>query len=320
MEKYEFEIEEGVSKARLDKILAQNLEGFSRSRLQGLIKSGEVKVNGKVEDSMSLKVSAFDKIEVNVPAPKEVEIKPAPHIDLDIVYEDDDLLVINKQAGLTVHPGAGNHDDTLVNALLAKIDNLSGINGEVRPGIVHRLDRDTSGLMLVAKNDNAHNNLAEQIQNREVKRVYHALTWNAPDLPQGKISTKIGRHPRDRTRMAVLKSSGKPAVTHFKLLKSYYNKAISLIECALETGRTHQIRVHMEHRRMPLVGDKVYQGQKTYKRPNRINDDVRPLVENFPRQCLHSKYIKFEHPTTGEEMEFEIDYPKDIKELLEKLS
>lgn len=319
MQKIEFEIEDGTSKARLDKVLAENLPDFSRSRLQGLIKKGEVKVNGAVEGSMSTKVSASDKIEINVPEPEPTEIKPAPHIPLDIVYQDEDLLVINKQAGLTVHPGAGNFDDTLVNALIAQVDNLSGINGELRPGIVHRLDRDTSGLMLVAKNDKAHNSLAEQIQEREVTRLYHALVWNAPTLPRSKIKANIARSQKDRTKMAVVKSSGKHAVTHYKLIKSYYNKAISLLECKLETGRTHQIRVHMEHKKMPLVGDKTYTGQPTLKRPNRIREDLRPLVQNFPRQALHSKFIAFYHPSTGERMEFEVDYPDDMKNLLDAL-
>lgn len=317
MEKFEIEIEEGAAKQRLDKFLAENLSKFSRSRLQGLIKKGEVTVNGKVVDNISAKVLEFDRVEVNVPEAEEVEIKPAPHIDIDIVYEDDDLLVINKQAGLTVHPGAGNFNDTLVNALLAKVKNLSGINGELRPGIVHRLDRDTTGLMLVAKNDHAHNSLAEQIQNRDVSRVYHAMVWNAPELPQGKINANIGRHPQDRTKMAVVKSSGKKAITHFKLIKSYYNKAISMVECRLDTGRTHQIRVHMDHKKMPLVGDQVYSGQPTLKRPNRIREEVRPFVENFPRQALHSKYIGFYHPVSDEYMEFEADYPQDIQKLLE---
>ncbi len=319
MHKFEFEIEEGIKKARLDKILVDFMPEFSRSRLQGIIKKGEVKINGVTVDNISAKVFEFDKIELNVPESEPTEIKPAPHIPIDIIYEDDDLLVINKQAGLTVHPGAGNYDDTLVNALIDKIDNLSGINGEQRPGIVHRLDRDTSGLMLVAKNDNAHNSLSEQIQDRDVTRLYHAIVWNAPELPVGKIHTNIARSPRDRTKMAVVKSAGKHATTHYKLIKSYYNKAISLIECKLETGRTHQIRVHMEYKKMPLIGDKTYMGQANYKRPNRIREDLIPQIQNFPRQALHSKYISFYHPVTDERLEFEIDYPEDIKNLLEQM-
>jgi 23S rRNA pseudouridine1911/1915/1917 synthase len=319
MEKIEFQVPEGISKERLDKLVTAELFDYSRSRIQNIIKSGDVKVNGQKVDGISFKVSSGDNIEVIIAEPQAVEIKPAPEIKLDIVFEDEDLMVINKQAGLTVHPGAGNYHDTLVNALIAYVDDLSGINGELRPGIVHRLDRDTSGLMLVAKNDNAHNSLAEQIQTREVTRIYHALVWNCPDLPRGKIKTKIGRSQKDRTKMSVVKSSGKDAITHYKLIKSYYNKAISLLECQLETGRTHQIRVHMEHKKMPLVGDKSYAGQPTYKRPNRIHEDIRPLVQNFPRQALHSKYIRFFHPTYDKEMEFEIDYPDDIKALLNSI-
>jgi 23S rRNA pseudouridine1911/1915/1917 synthase len=320
MEKIKITVTEENNKERLDKALAGQLPDHSRSFLQNLIKKGEVKVNGQVESNISVKIQAGDEIEVEIGEPQEVEIKPADNIELDIIYEDEHLIVLNKQAGLTVHPGAGNYEDTLVNALIAqRKDQLSGINGELRPGIVHRLDRETSGLMLVAKNDFAHNFLANAIREKEVERVYHALVWNSPELPQGKISANIGRHPKDRKKQSVLKRSGKEAVTHFKLLKSFCNNALSLIECKLETGRTHQIRVHFDHKKMPLIGDQVYSGNPNIKKTGSLPSEVRDEITSFSRQFLHSKRISFEHPESGECLEFEIDYPDDMKKILKLL-
>jgi 23S rRNA pseudouridine1911/1915/1917 synthase len=218
-------------KERADKLLGHLFADISRSRIEMLIDEQKIKINGAVIKSASFKIKDRDLIEIEIPDPRPTHIKPKDDIALDVVYEDSDLLVINKQAGLTVHPGAGNHDDTLVNALVANIDDLSGINGVLRPGIVHRLDRDTTGLMLVAKNDNAHKHLAEAIQTRDVTRIYHALVWNAPTLPGGKISENIGRHPRDRTKMAVLKRSGKEAITHYRLLKTYFGGVPTRYAC-----------------------------------------------------------------------------------------
>jgi 23S rRNA pseudouridine1911/1915/1917 synthase len=316
MQNTQFSVCNLKAKDRADKFIGSMFENLSRTRVEQLIEQGKIKLNGKALDSASVKVKDKDLIEIEIPEPKPTTITPKKDIPLDIVYEDDYLLVINKQAGLTVHPGAGNHDDTLVNALVGEIDDLSGINGVLRPGIVHRLDRDTSGLMLIAKNDDAHRYLAEAIQNREVKRVYHALVWNRPELPGGKVSENIGRHPRDRTKMAVVKRSGKTAITHYRLLKAYFNGTISLLECTLETGRTHQIRVHMEHKAMPLVGDKTYYGNSNQKKTGSLPEAVRNKVEKFHRQALCAKYIAFTHPITFEDMEFEIDYPEDFKNLL----
>ncbi len=304
-------------KERADKLISSLFDELSRNRIQMLVDAGLIKINGAPIETSSTKIKNKDLVEIEIPDAVATTIKPKDDIDLDIVYEDSDMLVINKQAGLTVHPGAGNHDDTMVNALVAKIADLSGINGVMRPGIVHRLDRDTTGLMLVAKNDNAHQFLAEGIQTRDVTRIYHALVWNCPSLPGGKIETHIGRHPRDRTKMAVLKKTGKEAITHYRLLKSYFGGVLSLVECKLETGRTHQIRVHMEHKNMPLVGDDTYGGHIHSKRSGSLPEKVRAAVQGFERQALHAKYIGFTHPTTFEPMEFEVDYPEDFKRLLE---
>jgi len=304
-------------KERADKLIAALFPEFSRSRIQQLIDQSMITTNNVVLKNSSEKLLDKTLVEITIPEVKLSGMKPAPDIELNIVYEDDDLMVINKQAGLTVHPGAGNYDDTLVNALIASHeDTLSGINGEARPGIVHRLDRDTTGLMIVAKNDTAHKALAEAIKTREVTRIYHALVWNCPSLPGGKIEANIGRHPKDRKKMAVLKSTGKDAITHYKLIQPFFEGALSLVECKLETGRTHQIRVHFEHKTMPLVGDGTYAGQITQKKIGLLSEAAKNAVLRFPRQALHARYIAFTHPVTFEEMEFEAPYPEDFAELL----
>jgi 23S rRNA pseudouridine1911/1915/1917 synthase len=303
-------------KERADKLIASLFSDLSRNRIQMLVDQQMIKINGQAIANASEKLKNKDLVEIQIPDVVQTPIKATEGIPLDIVYEDDDMLVINKQAGLTVHPGAGSHDDTMVNALLATVENLSGINGVQRPGIVHRLDRDTTGLMLVAKNDTAHKSLAEGIQTREVTRIYHALVWNSPSLPAGKIEANIGRHPRERTKMAALKKSGKEAITHYRLVKSYFGGVLSLVECKLETGRTHQIRVHMEHKGWPLVGDNAYVGTPHIKKTGSLPEDVRKAVESFKRQALHAKFISFTHPTTFEFMEFESEYPDDMAELL----
>lgn len=306
-------------KIRLDKYLHDFFSEYSRAFIQDLIKTGHVTINGKIEKQRSYQLTNADEIELNLlPAPRKVNILvPQQNIDINIVYEDNDVLVINKQAGLTVHPGAGNHNDTLVNALIAKYgDSLPGIKQEQRPGIVHRLDRDTTGLMLVAKSDIAMTSLSEQIAYREVERIYHALVWNKPSLNIGKIELAIARSSSDRTKMAVAQRNAKPAITHYKLIKDFFNGAISLLECKLETGRTHQIRVHMEHKKMPLLGDKTYSGNPNYQKKGRIPQDILKKIESFPRQCLHAKKISFYHPISEEPMSFEVDYPEDFSNIL----
>ncbi|MES2215046.1 MAG: RluA family pseudouridine synthase [Pseudomonadota bacterium] len=308
MNQYKLIIPENLDGVRLDKALSL-LCDLTRTRIQQLIKSGNIQVNGCIADSVSSLVKAFVEIEVSVPPPIDTTMREAD-IPLDIMYEDDDLLVINKQSGLTVHPGAGQHSDTLANALLKHCkDSLSGIGGVTRPGIVHRLDRDTSGLMMVAKNDYTHIALSAQIASRDLKRVYNALLWGVPIPHSGTISTLIDRSHHDRTRMQVVKSGGKEASTHYRILEIYANA--SLVECRLETGRTHQIRVHMSHIGHSVIGDQSYghnarKVQKYYK--------GEPL-EEFKRQALHSCFIEFVHPRTEEVMQFTAAMPDDMAKI-----
>lgn len=232
---------------RIDKSLSLALPELSRSRIQSLIENGHVRCAGKTVTDGARKVKPGESYEIEIPEAVPSYLAPQK-IDLDIVYEDDDLLVINKQAGLTVHPGAGNPDKTLVNALLAHCgETLSGIGGVARPGIVHRIDKDTSGLLVVAKNDATHVHLSEQLATRSLKRTYHAIVWGAPKLKAGTVTGNIGRSPANRQKMAVVKSGGKEAVTHYKVVASLQSPVASVVECNLETGRTHQIRVHMLH-------------------------------------------------------------------------
>lgn len=299
--------------ARLDHFLVQQLPDFSRSRVQALIAEGHCRVNDKVVTEPSHKAKAGAKIQLHVPAPKETHIG-ASEIPLNIVFEDKHLLVINKAAGMTVHPAAGHTDDTLVNALLAHCgDSLSGIGGVMRPGIVHRLDKDTSGLLVVAKHDEAHQGLSKQLQDRTMKRHYIAVVWGCPKIPSGTITGAIDRSPVNRKKMAVVKKGGREAVTHYKLLESYPYKdktIASKVECILDTGRTHQIRVHMTHIGHALVGDPLY-GSAPQK--NRFPFD---WARDFPRQALHAKILRFIHPITGKPIEFESDLPDDIKTLI----
>ncbi len=286
---------------------------FSRTRIKALVEGNNLSKAGKIFTDISYKVKPGDEFTLTIPAAKPSEILANP-IPLNIVYEDKYLLVINKQAGLTVHPGAGNHGDTMVNALLSHCaGKLSGIGGVERPGIVHRLDKDTSGLMVVAKDDNTHHSLAKQIELRELKRVYLAVVWGVLSPPNGKIEANIGRSKTNRKKMAVFRTSGKKALTHYKTLENF-GGLFSLVECRLETGRTHQIRVHMAHKGNSLVGDQSY-GNNKRKIPGQIAD----LIREFPRQALHSAKIAFTHPKTGKSMEFTAELPADIKELIRNL-
>ena len=315
-------VREAHAGERLDKFLAGELPEFSRSRLQALIAQGAVTCWGKAITDAAAKVKAREVYCVSMPetAPSHM---PAQAIDLDIVYEDKDLLVINKPAGLTVHPGAGNPDMTLVNALLAHCgDTLSGIGGVARPGIVHRIDKDTSGLLVAAKNDPAHLALSAQLAERTLSRVYQALVWGVPKQKSGTITANIGRSFSNRQKMAVVPKGGKPAVTHYKVLEDF--GFASLLECKLETGRTHQIRVHLTHLGHPLVGDPVY-GQPTSQRLQAkalkaLPEKTRAALLKFNRQALHAKEIAFIHPASGKELRFSCDPPKDMKQLIKALS
>ncbi|MGV2431900.1 MAG UNVERIFIED_CONTAM: RluA family pseudouridine synthase [Rickettsiaceae bacterium] len=301
---------------RLDKFLAENTP-LSRSKLQNLIKSGNVLVNDRNICDINHKILENDNVTVNISEVKSDDIKPKS-IDLDIIYEDDDIIIINKQSGLTVHPGAGNHDDTMVNALVAHYGkNLSSIGGDERPGIVHRLDRDTTGLIIVAKSDKSHEILSKAIENREVTRIYKAFVWGVPKLSHDVIETNIDRSKADRKRMAVCNApKGKVAITHYKVINSWNN--ISLLECQLETGRTHQIRVHMSHIGHSVLGDQVY-GNNARKILHNTAGDLKTCLESFKRQALHSYKLEFTHPITKESMSFTADIPEDMNEILKIL-
>jgi 23S rRNA pseudouridine1911/1915/1917 synthase len=292
--------------------------------MQNLINDGQVKLNNIIIVNSSKKIKEKDQIKVTFPAAKETSIKPSK-IPLDILYEDDDIIIINKSPGVVVHPGAGNYDKTIVNGLLFKYkNNLSNIGGKLRPGIVHRIDKDTSGVIVVAKNDNAHVNLSEQFSNHTINRVYEALIWGSLKPQNGKINEKISRSIRNRQLMAVRKEKGKTAITNYKTLKVFQNfnlPKISLIECKLETGRTHQIRVHMNFKGNPILGDKSY--GKSKRKFKKIDFNIEKKINNFNRQALHAKSLGFIHPTTKKEIFFQARRPDDFNKLvrnLEKIS
>lgn len=290
----------GQSGDRIDKFLSEAMEGKSRSYIQGLVEKGNVKVNGKIVKS-NYKVKAEDEIELIIPDPVELEIK-GEDIPLNILYEDNDVLVVDKPQGMVVHPAAGNYNGTLVNAILNHCEDLSGINGVIRPGIVHRIDKDTAGVLVIAKNDAAHNKLSEQLKDHSMTRVYVALVEGIIKEKEGTIDAPLGRHPVERKKIAVL-NGGRHAVTHFKVMEAFKNN--TLVECRLETGRTHQIRVHMAHIGHPLVGDPVY-GYKKQK-------------FKLEGQLLHAKVLGFIHPTSGEYMEFESPLPDYFQKVIELL-
>ena len=288
---------------RLDKYLSeQKNHDFSRSYLRKCIQEGCVSVNGE-KGKASLKVKAGDRIDFDIPEQKGPEVLPEA-IPLDIVYEDDDLLVVNKERGMVVHPAAGHYSGTLVNAVLAHAgSSLSSINGVNRPGIVHRIDKDTTGLLLICKNDLSHQSLAKQLEEHSITRRYHALVFGKIKEEDGIISAPIGRDEKDRKKQAISYKHGKEALTHYKVLERFSDS--TLVECRLETGRTHQIRVHMKSIGHPLLGDPVY-GLKNRK-------------DGISGQALHAMILGFQHPRTGEYMEFSAPYPADFQALLEKL-
>ncbi len=307
---------------RLDKLLASALPDLSRSRLQALIKEGQVALVGTpgTIKSPSRSVKPGEVFSVNIPMPEEA-IPAAQDIPLDVIFEDEHLIVINKPAGMVVHPAPGSPDGTLVNALLHHCaGSLSGIGGVKRPGIVHRIDKETSGLLIMAKHDKAHNGLAEQFADHSIERLYSAVCKGHPVPPSGRIEGNIARHPVDRKRMAVTKSGGKWAATHYRTIKHYQQAGTplaSLIECQLETGRTHQVRVHMAHIGHPLVGDPVY--ARAGRISGKIKGRARDALAAFKRQALHARVLGFLHPITGERFKFESELPYDMKEMLEAL-
>jgi 23S rRNA pseudouridine1911/1915/1917 synthase len=298
---------------RLDRVIAAARPEFSRSRVKALIEQGHLGLAGAKIDDPSMRVKPGQVFTLSVP-----EAAPAAplgqEIALDIVYEDDDLIVIDKPAGMVVHPAPGNPDSTLVNALIAHCgDSLSGIGGEKRPGIVHRIDKDTSGLIVAAKNDAAHRTLSEAFAIHDIERAYLCLVWGVPSPKEGEITGNIGRHPVDRKRMAVVTRGGKPAHTFYRVVKSF-GLGAALVECRLMTGRTHQIRVHMAKIGHPLIGDPLY-GRPTPARRARLGGKARAAAEAFPRQALHAAVLGFKHPRTGEHLSWESGVPEDFRAL-----
>ena len=318
------------AEGRLDAWLAGQLSGdLSRNRVKALIEQGAVCVNGAPVTEPKRKIRPGDRLEIAMPEPEDPEPK-GEDIPLEVIYEDKDLIVIAKPPGLVVHPGAGNWTGTLVNALIHHCgDSLSGIGGVKRPGIVHRLDKDTSGVMVVAKNDIAHRHLAEQFADHgrtgPLERAYQAIVWGRPRGLHGTIDAPLGR-AGDRTKRTVKREEtddAREAITHYEVLERYGEKPdatclASLVECRLETGRTHQIRVHMAHIGHPLIGDTDY-GAAFRTKANLLPEPARAIVSRFPRQALHAYLLQFEHPTTGETMHFEAPIPADMAEVIEAL-
>ncbi|HLO75462.1 MAG TPA: RluA family pseudouridine synthase [Magnetospirillum sp.] len=300
---------------RLDKWLSARLPDLSRTRLKSLIESGQVRSAEATIADASAKVKAGQEFAIAVPPDQPAEPE-AQEIALAVVYEDDDLIVIDKPAGMVVHPAPGSPDQTLVNALLAHCgESLSGIGGVRRPGIVHRIDKDTSGLLVVAKNDRAHHALSQQFAAHTLERAYKALVWGMPTPPQGDIEGAIGRSPQDRKKMSIVTHGGKPAHTRYRVVRPFAGGTVSLVECRLSTGRTHQIRVHMTSIGHPLVGDQTY-GRSRAAKLRAIPETGRHLLAAFPRQALHAYLLGFIHPATGEAIRFESEIPNDISNLM----
>lgn len=300
MDKTVFIVKDKDQGTRIDKYLSDVIEGKSRSFIQGLIEKDSIKVNGKIQKS-NYKLKALDEIEVILPEPEVLNVE-AENIPIDIIYEDEDVVVVNKAQGMVVHPAPGNYNGTLVNALLYHCKNLSSINGVIRPGIVHRIDKDTSGVLVIAKNDEAHTFLSEQLKDHSMKREYYALIEGRLKNDRGTIDKSLGRSKKDRLKIGIVEG-GKRAVTHYELIERY--NGYTLIKCVLETGRTHQIRVHMASIGFPLVGDPLY-GFKRQKFK----------VEG---QVLHAKTLGFIHPRTKKYMEFTTDLPEYFTNILNKL-
>ena len=300
MDNFEIIAEESDINKRIDVFLSKNLESFSRSYIQDLIKKGKATIGGKTIKA-NYRLREGDIVALAIPKPEPLEILPE-NIPLDIVYEDNDVILVNKPKGMVVHPAAGHYSGTLVNSLLYNCkDNLSGINGVLRPGIVHRIDMDTTGIIIVCKNDNAHQHIAKQLAEHSITRKYVAIVSGNIKEDEGVVDAAIARSKNDRKKMTVDKD-GKRAVTHFKVLERLNN--YTYIECVLETGRTHQIRVHMSYLHHPLLGDEVYSNKKENTK--------------LKGQCLHAKVLGFIHPSTNEYMEFEAPLPEYFKEILMK--
>ena len=304
---------------RLDRWLAGRLPSMSRSRLKQLIEGGNLESGGATLCQPSRKVLPGERFVLAIP-PVEAPEPEAQHLPLSVIYEDAELIVIDKPAGLVVHPAPGNPDRTLVNALIAHCgDSLRGIGGVARPGIVHRLDKDTSGLMVAAKTERAQIALTTQFAERSVTRSYHALVWGTPQPTNGRIEGNIGRSPKNRKKMAVLQRAGKPAATRYQVVRSYQGGRIALLECRLETGRTHQIRVHLTAKGHPLLGDPLYGRGGTAARRKALSGKVANRINTLEGQMLHARSLGFRHPISEEPLTFDSQYPSVFAGLLDSL-
>ena len=305
---------------RLDTFVSKKIDELSRTKIKNIILSGGLKLNNFQIKDPSKKIIIGDNINFEIPNIKKVSLKPFKY-KLDIVYEDNDLMVINKAAGISMHPGAGNYDNTLVNALMnLKNRMFSNIGDDLRPGIVHRIDKDTSGLVLIAKNNKTHEILSNQFSDHSISRVYHALIWGKLRPQRGKVVTLITRSSKNRQMMEVGVSKGKKAITNYKTLEIFESDKVptmSLVECVLETGRTHQIRVHMSYKGNNVLGDKKY--KKRFKKIKNIDPNLEKSLLNLNRQFLHAKLLGFEHPRTGQRLNFSSNLPKDLQSIIKKL-
>ena len=304
---------------RVDQFINKYEKDLSRSKIKNLILKKNLSINNKLNDDPSKKTKINDKISLIIPEPEEVNLKPFEY-KIEIIYEDNDLLVLNKKADISMHPGAGNKDKTLVNALINYKKQLSNINGELRPGIVHRIDKHTSGLVVIAKNNFTHENLSNQFSEHSIERKYQTLVWGKLRPSNGKIETLITRSSKNRQLMSVSLSKGKNSITNYKTLEIFEKETVptfSLIECKLETGRTHQIRVHMSYKGNNIVGDQKY--KKKFKKIKSINKDLEKKIMNLDRQFLHAVSLGFTHPTKNKRMNFKSKLPNDLENILKSL-
>ena len=315
-----FIVKETENNLRVDVLINKREELISRTRIKNLILKEKLKLNNEIITSPSKKVLTGDELSLQIPEPEEASLKPY-NFKLEIIHEDDDLLVINKPAGIIMHPGAGNYDKTLVNALVNYNKNsLSNIGDELRPGIVHRIDKNTSGLVVIAKNNETHENLSKQFNDHSITRIYQLLIWGKLRPSSGRIDTYITRSSKNRQLMEVSRSKGKRAITNYKTIEIFENDktpTLSLVECKLETGRTHQIRVHMTYMGNSIVGDNKY--KKKYKKLKNIEVGLDSLISKLDRQFLHAKTLGFVHPKTTEEMIFSSVLPKELNNILKML-
>ena len=304
---------------RVDQFINKYEKDLSRSKIKNLILKKNLSINNKLNDDPSKKIKINDKISLIIPEPEEVNLKPFEY-KIEIIYEDNDLIVVNKKADISMHPGAGNKDRTLVNALINYKKKLSNINGELRPGIVHRIDKHTSGLVVIAKNNFTHENLSNQFSEHSIERKYQTLVWGKLRPSNGKIETLITRSSKNRQLMSVSLSKGKNSITNYKTLEIFEKETVptfSLIECKLETGRTHQIRVHMSYKGNNIVGDQKY--KKKFKKIKNINKDLEKKIMNLDRQFLHAVSLGFTHPTKNKRMNFKSKLPNDLENILKSL-